>query len=86
MTEHPTNTKDRLMNKILSNLMLSCTEKISAEQVDTLQQHKDTPSDFDVNTKGYFELLNFNLQYFAPNPELSAAQQSGPVELSRQEV
>ncbi len=66
--------------------MMHCVDRINAEQIDTLLQHKDTPSDFNVNTKGYFELLNFNLQQFAPNPQDSPAQQAGPIDLSRQEV
>jgi len=57
------------MNKILANMMLHCSDKISTEQIEVLQTHKDSPSDFDVNTKGYFELLNFNLDKYAVNPQ-----------------
>lgn len=59
------------MNKILSNMMLHCNEKITSEQVVTLQAFKDTPSDFKLETKGYIELLNFSLDKYAPHPDLN---------------
>jgi hypothetical protein len=74
------------MNKILANMMLSCKEKINVAQIDTLQEHKDAPAEFDSTTAGFFELLNFNLEAFAVDTTLSAEKQSGPIELSRQEI
>jgi predicted phosphatase len=71
VTEHPTKTKDRLMNKILSNMMLNCNEKITPEQVIKLQEFKDTPYDFKYETPGYPELLNFSLDHYTPDPSLS---------------
>jgi len=34
--EHPTQHKERLMNKILSQMMINCREHVSEEQVKTL--------------------------------------------------
>jgi hypothetical protein len=56
------------MNKILSNMMLHCNEKITPEQVAKLQEYKEEPATFDSSTAGYAELLNFNLDKFLPNP------------------
>ena len=44
---HPTQQKERLMNKILAQMMIHCREKVSDAQVETLQVHKDTPADID---------------------------------------
>ena len=71
------------MNKILSNMMLHCNEKASAEQIEALQEYKDRPTEFDSSRAGYFELLNFNLQAFAIDPSIPLEKQSAPIELSR---
>jgi hypothetical protein len=73
------------MNKILSNMMLYCNEKITPEQVAKLQEFKDEPIGFDSNTPGYKELLNFNLDQFTPNPN-DPEEKKTYIDLSRAEI
>ena len=74
------------MQKILSILMLTCTDKISPEQVALLQDFKYSPSDFDSTKQEYIDLLQFDLNQFLPNENLSQEEQASPVELSREEI
>lgn len=83
---HPTSTKERLMNKILAQLMISCAQKISAEQIEEMQTFKDNPSDFDWRESRYSLLLDFSLSKWEANPNDSEEKQKGPVEMSREEV
>ena len=86
MTDHPTTTKERLMNKILSQLMMRCSDRIKPEHIEMLQQHKEAPGEFDSTPEEYASILDFNLAMFQANPELTEEQQAAPIELSRQEV
>lgn len=56
------------MNKILSNMMLSCTQSITIEQTDELQKFKAHAPDFNYKQAGYAELLNFDLEQHKPDP------------------
>lgn len=84
--QHPTTTKERLMNKILANMMLNCKDRMTQQQVEVLQQFKDTPASFDPTVAEYATLLNFDLMSYAPNPNLPEAQQQVPIELTNQEI
>ena len=44
---HPTQNKERLMNKILSKMMIHCRENVKDAQVENLQTFKDNAADFD---------------------------------------
>lgn len=82
---HPTNTKDRLLNKILAQMMLYCVDKISPDQIEILQEFKDRPSDFVSTKPGYNELLNFSLEKYKVDESLPEDKQKGPIEMSQQE-
>jgi hypothetical protein len=84
--EHPTTQKDRLMNKILAQMMLHCRDRITPEQNVTLQQFKDNSFDFDYTQSEYFSLLNFDLQRYRVDESLPQEKQQGPVEMSQQEA
>ena len=66
MKEHPTQSKDRLMNKMLANMMMSCADKITLEQRDELQEFKDQPYNYD-HSKGV-HLLDFDINVYAADP------------------
>ena len=82
---HPTQQKERLMNKILAQMMIHCRERITEAQVNTLQQYKDTAADFDSTKPEYSSLLNFSLEKYAVDPTLSKEKQEGPVEMTQAE-
>ena len=83
---HPTTGKERLMNKILSHMMIHCRDHIKPAQIEELQTHKDVPADFDWSQKDYAHLLDFNMDNFAVNQKLSEEKQKAPVELSKEEI
>ena len=66
-------------------MMLHCKDRITPEQIAILQTYKDNAAGFDSTQTAYSDLLNFDLSRFEVDPSLPAEQQSGPVELSRQE-
>ena len=63
------------MNKILAQMMLHCKDKISPEEVETLQAYKDNAGGFDSTQESYAALLNFELERYAVDPSLPAEQQ-----------
>ena len=69
--EHPTKQKDRLMNKILAQMMLHCRDKITPEQNVTLQTYKDRANEFDHTQGDYAALLNFDLNKFKVDETLT---------------
>ena len=83
---HPTQNKERLMNKILSKMMIHCRENVKDAQVESLQTFKDSAADFDWTTAEYKPLLNFNLDQFKVDETLPKEKQEGPVEMSQAEV
>lgn len=83
---HPTTGKERLMNKILSHMMINCRDHIKAAQIEELQTHKDEPQNFDWSQKEYAKLLNFDLDKFKANTNLPEDKQKAPVELSKEEI
>ena len=84
--EHPTQHKERLMNKILSQMMINCREHVSDEQVKTLQGFKDRAAEFDQNQPEYARLLNFNINRYKVDDSLSKEKQEGPVDMTQAEV
>jgi hypothetical protein len=83
---HPTQQKDRLMNKILAQMMLHCRDRITPQQNVTLQTFKDHSADFDYTQEEYSSLLNFDLSRYAVDTSLPQDKQEGPVDLSQQEA
>ena len=83
---HPTQNKERLMNKILSKMMIQCRENVKDAQVEILQTFKDSAADFDWTTAEYKPLLNFNLDQFKVDETLPKEKREGPVEMSQAEV
>lgn len=61
---HPTQTKERLMNKILAQMMIHCRERITPAQNVTLQTYKDKSTEFDYSQPEYAALLNFDLNRY----------------------
>ena len=57
MDEHPTTDKNRLLSKILSQMMIKCSGLINDEQVAHLQQFKLNALDADWQQEGYPELI-----------------------------
>lgn len=74
------------MNKILAHSMINCNEKITKEQVEVLQQFKDSPYEFDYTQADYLPLLNYNLDFFKPKEGTPVEKQAGAVEMSQQEL
>jgi len=83
--EHPTQQKDRLMNKILAQMMINCREKVSGEQVELLQGFKDSAADFDPSPAEFASLLNFDLNNYRVDASLPEERQQGPVDMSAAE-
>jgi hypothetical protein len=83
---HPTQQKERLMNKILSQMMINCREHVTPDQVDTLQSFKDAAADFDWTQSDYAPLLNFDLGRYQVDPSLPQEKQEGPVDMSQAET
>ena len=67
---HPTLNKERLMNKILSQMMIYCREHITEAQVEELQKFKDNSQDFDWTQPEYKTLLNFDINRYKVNENL----------------
>jgi len=83
---HPTQHKERLMNKILSQMMIYCREHISDQQVEELQQFKDSSADFDWSRPDYKTLLNFDLNKYKVDENLPKEKQEAPVDMSQAEA
>lgn len=66
-------------------MMLYCTEKISPDQIEILQEFKDRPSEFDSTQEAYFKLLNFNIDKYKPDLNLPEEKQKAPVDMTQQE-
>lgn len=82
---HPTQNKERLMNKILAQMMINCRENVKDGQVEELQKFKDSAADFDWTRADYKPLLNFNLDRFKVDESLPKEKQEGPVDMSQAE-
>lgn len=83
--KHPTQAKDRLLNKILAQMMLSCVDKVAQYQVEILQEFKDRPAEFDSTQEAYSPLLNFDLDKYKVDESLPEEKQRAPVDMSQQE-
>ena len=70
------------MNKILAQMMINCRERITDDQVATLQEYKDNSADFDWTQSEYSPLLNFDLTRYEVDDSLSKEKREGPVEMS----
>ena len=82
---HPTQAKERLMNKILAQMMIHCRERVTDDQVKELQTFKDSAAEFDSTNPAYSALLNFDLDRYKVNENLPKEKQEGPVEMSQAE-
>lgn len=82
---HPTQQKERLMNKILAQMMIHCREHVTTDQVEHLQTFKDNAADFDWTDAQYQPLLNFDLGRYQLDPSLPQEKQQGPVDMSQSE-
>lgn len=82
---HPTQNKERLMNKILSQMMIHCRERVTDDQVELLQKFKDNAPDFDSTKREYASLLDFSLDRYHVDPSLPKEKQEAPVEMSQAE-
>ena len=84
--EHPTLDKSRLLNKILSQMMIRCNKDISEEQIAYLQDYKMNPLDMTYTMSGYPELIELDweaLKHVPADPEnLVEGEGSGPVEMT----
>ena len=80
---HPTQTKERLMNKILAQMMIHCRERITPAQNMTLQTFKDRSADFDISQAEYAALLNFDLEKYRVDENLPKEKQEAPVEMNQ---
>ena len=49
--------KNRLLSKILSNMMIQCTQSINDEQVTFLQKYKTTPTDVNYKRSDLLEVI-----------------------------
>jgi len=83
---HPTQHKERLMNKILAQMMIYCREHVTADQVEYLQGFKDSAPDLDWTNPDYQPLLNFDLGRYQVDPSLPQEKQEGPVDMSQSET
>ena len=63
-------------------MMLNCVEKVAPDQIEILQEFKDTPSDFDSTQANYNSLLNFSLDKYKVDENLPEDKQKGPVEMT----
>ena len=82
---HPTQNKERLMNKILAQMMLTCRDSIATDQVTRLQEFKENAADFDWKQSEYKKLLNYDLRKYEVDAALPKEKQEGPVDMSPQE-
>ena len=83
---HPTQNKERLMNKILAQMMIHCRENVKAAQVTELIKYSKNAADFDWTNPEYKPLLNFNLDRFKVDETLPQEKQEGPVEMTQAEL
>ena len=67
---HPTQNKERLMNKILAQMMINCRENVKGEQVTELIKYKKHAADFDWTDPEYRPLLNFDLDRYKVDESL----------------
>lgn len=89
--DHPTTDKSRLLSKILAQMMIRCTGAIQEDQVNHLQQFKQTPLDANYKATGYPDLILVDWESLKPvpaNPDegLQPGEGTGPVEMTQQEV
>ena len=83
---HPSQNKERLMNKILSQMMIYCREHIKDSQVEELAKFKDNSQDFDWTQKDYKHLLNFDINRYKVDANLPKEKQEAPIELTQTEA
>lgn len=88
--EHPTNDKNRLMSKILAQMMIMCNAAISEDQAKYLQTYKMNPVDLDYQQSEYAALIAIDweaLKYVYDNPdEPQPGEGSDPVQMSNEEA
>lgn len=85
LDNHPTKDKQRLLSKILSQMMIHCNSNINQPMIDELQQYKNNPNDFDYKKTGYQELINIDwegLTYRKTGENPVEGEGSGPVPMT----
>ena len=60
LTAHPTLNKQRLLSKILAQMMIKCVGEINDSQIAVLQDYKHQPDTFDHKRAGYPDLINID--------------------------
>ena len=69
--------KQMLINKIVSNLMISCAEGIQDEQVEAILPNIRANQGVDLTSDpSYMNLLNYDLDRFKPDDSQSPEEQS----------
>lgn len=58
------------MNKILAQMMLTCRDAITTDQVAHLQEFKENAADFDWKQAEYNRLLNYSLRKYEVDANL----------------
>lgn len=81
--EHPTSDKNRLTNKILSMMMIECTNNISIEQNNALQAYKYTPLDLEPTKYESLIRIDWDSLQYKGNPDDEAAKK--PIEMTQVE-
>lgn len=80
MEVHPTTDKNRLLSKILSQMMIKCNGAISDDQINYLQKFKLNALDMDHKEAGYADLILIDwedLQYQPMNPDEGLVEGEG---------
>lgn len=88
--EHPTQDKNRLMSKIIAQMMIRCNQAIQEDQIVELLKHKLDPTGFDYSRGDWSELilLDWDSLRFTPSSLEEATPGEGmqPVEMTPQEI
>jgi len=83
---HPTQTKDRLLNKMLANMMMTCSSSITNSQMTELLSFKQDPSELDYAKPENAKLIDFDIERYIPDASLSDEKKAAPIDLSQQEL
>lgn len=90
LTEHPTNDKNRLLSKILAQMMIMCNGAISDDQIKYLQSYKMNPIDLDYKQSDIAALIAIDweaLKFVYANPDEPApGEGSEPVQMTNEEA
>jgi len=82
--KHPTVSKQRLTMKIMTNFMISCTNKIESEEIDSLSMFKGRPDFIDISQ--FRHLLDFNFTVLSVDPASPEFTKKAPIEMNQIEI